>query len=235
MIFQRGSAIRSFRKRFQDRRKREEKHRINSRIRVPEVRLIGSEGNMMGLMSSYEALKAAREKGLDLVEISPNSTPPICKIMDYGKWKFDNKKKERQSKKNQSKILIKEIQLRPRTGEGDINIKLDKAKGFLSQGHKVKVNLRFHGREMAHKELGFKILKNVEKRLSDVASIEMPAKMERRTLFTIFAPGITKPSKKISLVQPRSQPVLETGRIRKKPEEDEKSPEQSQTAVKSDK
>lgn len=169
----------------------------------------------------------AREKGLDLVEISPHSSPPICKVMDYGKWKFENKKKERQSKKKQSKILLKEIQLRPRTGEGDINIKLEKARGFLSQGHKVKVNLRFHGREMAHKELGLKILKDVEKRLSDVASIEMPAKMERRTLFTIFAPGIVKSSKKISLVQPRSQPVLETGRIRKKTEEVEKPPEQS--------
>ena len=141
--------------------------------------------------------------------------------MDYGKWKFDAKKKERQSKKNQSKVLIKEIQLRPRTGEGDINIKLEKARGFLAQGHKVKINLRFHGREMAHKELGFQILKDVEKRLSDVASIEMPAKMERRTLFTIFAPGVAKPSKKIPLVQSRPQPVLETGRIRKKLEESE--------------
>ena len=188
------------------------------------MRLIDSDGTMIGQMSSLEALKTAREKGLDLVEISPKSVPPICKIMDYGKWKFDAKKKERQSKKNQSKVLIKEIQLRPRTGEGDINIKLDKARGFLAQGHKVKINLRFHGREMAHKELGFQILKDVEKRLSDVASIEMPAKMERRTLFTIFAPGVAKPSKKISLVQNRPQPVLETGRIRKKPEESEKKP-----------
>ena len=227
MMIQRGSVIRSFKRRFQDRRRREEKHRINSRVRVPEVRLIGSDGNVIGVMSSYEALKAAREQGLDLVEISPQSTPPICKIMDYGKWKFENKKKERQSKKNQSKVLIKEIQLRPRTGQGDINIKLEKARGFLSQGHKVKVNLRFHGREMAHKELGFNILKAVEKRLSDVASIEMPAKMERRTLFTIFAPGITKASKKVSLIQAKSQPVLETGRIRKKPEEGGNISEQS--------
>lgn len=181
----------------------------------------------MGLMSSFEALKKAREQGLDLVEISPKSSPPICKIMDYGKWKFDNKKKERQSKKNQAKVLIKEIQLRPRTGEGDINIKLEKARGFLAQGHKVKINLRFHGREMAHKELGFQILKTVEKRLSDVASIEMPAKMERRTLFTIFAPGIAKPSKKIPLVKPQSQPVLETGRIRRKQEDTEGKPEET--------
>ena len=184
------------------------------------MRLIDSDGTMIGLVSSLEALRTAREKGLDLVEISPKAAPPICKIMDYGKWKFNTKKKERQSKKNQSKILVKEIQLRPRTGEGDINIKLEKARGFLAQGHKVKINLRFHGREMAHKELGFQILKDVEKRLSDIASIEMPAKMERRTLFTIFAPGVVKSSKKIPLVQKQSQPVLETGRIRKKPEKE---------------
>ena len=190
---------------------------MNSRVRAAEVRLIGSDGAVIGLMSSLEALEKARAKGLDLVEISPKSVPPICKIMDYGKWKFDNKKKERQSRKNQTKVLIKEIQFRPRTGEGDISIKLDKARGFLAQGHKVKVNLRFHGREMAHKELGFKILKDVEKRLSDVASIEMPAKMERRTLFTIFAPGVAKSSKKVSLIERQSQPVLETGKIRKKP------------------
>ena len=177
-------------------------------------------------MSSYEALKTARAKGLDLVEISPKSDPPICKIMDYGKWKFDNKKKERRSKKSQSKIIIKEIQLRPRTGKGDIQIKLEKARSFLSQGCKVKVNLRFHGRELAHKDLGFKILKDIEKRLSDTASIEMPAKMERRTLFTVFTPGVVKPSKKISLTaKPKepAQPVFETGRIRKRLETEEEA------------
>ena len=175
-------------------------------------------------MSSYEALKTARERGLDLVEIAPKSDPPICKIMDYGKWKFDNKKKERRSKKSQSKIIIKEIQLRPRTGKGDIKIKLDKARSFLAQGCKVKINLQFRGRELAHKDLGFKILKEVEKRLSDTASIEMPAKMERRTLFTVFAPGVVRPSKKISLAakpQTPSGPVFETGRIRKKAETEE--------------
>ena len=175
-------------------------------------------------MSSYEALKTAREKGLDLVEIAPKSDPPICKIMDYGKWKFDNKKKERRSKKSQSKIIIKEIQLRPRTGKGDIKIKLEKARAFLSQGCKVKINLQFRGRELAHKDLGFKILKDVEKQLADTASIEMPAKMERRTLFTVFAPGVVKPSKKIALAakpQAQTEPVFETGRIRKKAETDE--------------
>ena len=139
-------------------------------------------------MSSLSALNVAKDRGLDLVEIHDKSDPPICKVMDYGKWKFENKKKEKQNKKNQSKVLIKEIQMRPRTDEGDIKIKLEKAREFLKMGHKVKINLRFFGREMAHKELGFKLLKKVEDRLADTASPEMPAKMERRTLFTILTP-----------------------------------------------
>ena len=114
--------------------------------------------------------------------------------MDYGKWKFDNKKKEKQNKKKQNKILIKEIQIRTRTDEGDIKIKLQKAREFIKQGHKVKINLRFFGREMAHKELGFKLLKQLEQRMSDVAETEQAAKMERRSLFTIMAPlgSVTK-------------------------------------------
>ena len=176
------------RKNFRGRFKREERHRLNERVRAPQVRLIDEEGKLIGLMSSFSALNMAKEKGLDLVEIHDKSVPPVCKIMDYGKWKFENKKKEKQNKKNQSKVLIKEIQMRPRTDEGDIKIKLDKAREFLAMGHKVKINLRFFGREMAHKELGFKLLKSVEERLADTASPEMPAKMERRTLFTILAP-----------------------------------------------
>ena len=157
-------------------------------MRAPKVRLIDEEGKLIGIMSSLSALDIAKERGLDLVEIHDKSDPPVCKVMDYGKWKFENKKKEKQNKKNQSKVLIKEIQMRPRTDEGDIKIKLDKAREFLNMGHKVKINLRFFGREMAHKELGFKLLKKVEERLADTATPEMPAKMERRTLFTILSP-----------------------------------------------
>ena len=138
------------------------------------------------------------------MEIHDKSDPPICKIMDYGKWKFENKKKEKQNKKNQNKVLIKEIQMRTRTDEGDIKIKLQKAKEFLSMGHKVKINLRFFGREMAHKELGFKLLKKVEERLADFASPEMPAKMERRTLFTILAPLGSGGKKTIKEKQPQA-------------------------------
>lgn len=200
---------RNFRGRF----KREERHRINERVKAPEVRLISEEGKLIGLMSSFDALKEARAKGLDLVEIHEKSTPPVCKIMDYGKWKFETKKKEKQNKKNQNKVLIKEIQLRPRTDEGDIKIKLQKAREFLNQGHKVKINLRFFGREMAHKELGFDLLKQVEQRLSDLAGPEQPSKMERRTLFTILAPLNQLSSKK---VKPATD--LEVGKKESRPE-----------------
>ena len=193
------------RKNFRGRFKREERHRLNERVRAPQVRLIDEEGKLIGVMSSFSALNVAKDKGLDLVEIHEKSDPPICKIMDYGKWKFENKKKEKQNKKNQSKVLIKEIQMRPRTDEGDIKIKLEKAKEFLAMGHKVKINLRFFGREMAHKELGFKLLKSVEQRLADVASPEMPAKMERRTLFTILAPLSSGAKKKLKTQTDREE------------------------------
>jgi len=165
---------------------------LNEKVRAAQVRLIDENGKLIGLMSSYEALETARARDLDLVEIHSKSNPPICKIMNYGKWKFETKKKEKQNKKNQTKVLLKEIQIRTRTDEGDIKIKLQKAREFLAEGHKVKINLRFFGREMAHKELGFKLLKEVGNRLADVAELEKEPKMERRTLFTILAPSTAK-------------------------------------------
>ncbi len=187
------------RRNFRGRFKREDRHRINERVRAPEVRLIDEEGKLVGLMSSLSALNQARSKGLDLVEVHDKSNPPVCKIMDYGKWRFETKKREKQNKRNQTKVLIKEIQFRPRTDEGDIKIKLQKAKEFLNQGNKVKINLRFFGREMAHKELGFKLLKQMEERLSDLAYSEEPAKMEKRVLYTILAPHTAAKKSKASL------------------------------------
>ena len=150
-------------------------------------------------MSSFEALGKAKDQGLDLVEIHDKSDPPICKIMDYGKWKFDTKKKEKLNRKNQTKVSTKEIQLRPRTDEGDIQIKLGKAREFLKQGYKVKVNLRFFGREMVHKNLGFDLLKRMEKLLSDLSQVDQEPKMERRSLYLILSPssaGGKKPAPK---------------------------------------
>lgn len=147
---------------------------------------------MMGVFPARIALEKAQDAGMDLVEIAPQSKPPTCKIMDYGKWKFEAKKKEKESRKSQVKVITKEIQVRPSTGERDVDIKLQKAREFLNNGWKVKANLRFSGREIAHKELGFKLLKQIEEKLSDISIVETPATLERRTLFTILSP---KPQK----------------------------------------
>lgn len=134
----------------------------------------------------------AEARGLDLIEIAPNAKPPTCKIMDYGKYKYELKKKEHQARKNQTVITIKEIQLRPRTDQHDLEVKLKHARRFLLEGDKVKVNLRFYGREMAHQDLGFELLKKVTQTLQDVALVEVPAKMEGRQLFVLLAPDAAK-------------------------------------------
>ena len=161
--------------------------RVNREIRAPEVRVIGDDGKMLGVMSVPEALRAAEDAGLDLIEIAPTAKPPTCKIMDYGKWKYENKKKAVQAKKNQTVITIKEVQLRPRTDQHDLETKLRHARGFLLDGDKVKVNLRFSGREMAHQELGFNLLKKVQEMLSDIAVTEAHPKLEGRQMFILLA------------------------------------------------
>ncbi len=134
----------------------------------------------------------AEDKGLDLIEIAPTAKPPTCKIMDYGKFKYENKKKEHQARKNQTVIVIKEIQLRPRTDQHDLEVKIKHARRFILEGDKVKVNLRFYGREMAHQELGMNLLKKVSLMLNDLALVEVPPKMEGRQLFVLFAPDPAK-------------------------------------------
>jgi len=166
--------------------------RVNREIRAPEVRLIDEAGAMLGVMSVPEALRMAEDRGLDLIEIAPTAKPPTCKIMDYGKFKYENKKKEHQARKNQTVIVIKEVQLRPRTDQHDLDVKLRHARRFLLEGDKVKVNLRFYGREMAHQELGMNLLKKVTEALLDVALVEVPPKMEGRQLFVMFAPDPVK-------------------------------------------
>jgi translation initiation factor IF-3 len=166
--------------------------RVNREIRAPEVRVIDEDGTMLGVFPPMEALRIAEGKGLDLIEIAPTAKPPTCKIMDYGKYKYELKKKEHQSRKNQQVITVKEIQLRPRTDQHDLDVKLKHARRFLLDGDKVKVNLRFYGREMAHQELGVKLLDKVSKALLDIAMLEVPPKMEGRQLFALFAPDATK-------------------------------------------
>ncbi len=166
--------------------------RVNGDIYAPQVRLIDENGTMVGVMSSREALSIAEGRGLDLIEIAPTATPPTCKIMDYGKYKYENKKKEKEAKKKQTVITIKEIQVRPRTDDHDIEVKVRNARRFLLEGDKVKVNLRFMGREMAHQEYGMKTLKKVQEMLMDVAMVETPPKLEGKQAFLLLAPDPLK-------------------------------------------
>ena len=160
---------------------------MNERIKAPEIRVVDADGTMLGVMSPREALQLAENKGLDLVEIAPTAKPPTCKILDYGKYLYEQKKKAQESKKKQVQIQIKEIQVRPRTDQHDIDTKLRNARKFLLSGDKVRLNMRFRGREMAHKDLGKKLLDDMVKALDDIAVIESQAKMEGQQLFLILA------------------------------------------------
>jgi translation initiation factor IF-3 len=166
--------------------------RVNREIRAPEVRVIDDDGTMLGIFPPFEALKMAEAKGLDLIEVAPTAKPPTCKITDYGKYKYELKKKEHEARKNQTVIVIKEIQLRPRTDQHDLDVKMRSARSFLIDGDKVKVNLRFYGREMAHQELGMGLLQKVIAALSDLALVEANPKMEGKQLFVLLAPDPVK-------------------------------------------
>lgn len=166
---------------------------MNERITATEVRVVNEAGDMLGVMPPQEAMSLAAEKALDLVEIAPKAKPPTCKIMDYGKWKFKLSKKEKISRKNQIRIIIKEIQLRPRTDVHDLEIKMRKAREFLLDGCKVKVHLRYSGREMAHKELGLKMLDRVKEALLPYSILETDTpQIEKRSAILFFAPDPVK-------------------------------------------
>ena len=161
---------------------------INHEIREKEVRLISSEGEQLGIVSSRDALKMAEDQNLDLVMIAPTAKPPVCKIMDYHKFTYEQAKKEKEAKKNQKIITLKEIRFSPKTEEHDITIKSNKAREFLTDGDKVKVTVRFRGRKAAYAENGYKILSNFASKLEDVGTIEKPAKMEGRNMIMILTP-----------------------------------------------
>jgi translation initiation factor IF-3 len=146
------------------------------------VRVIGSDGNQLGVVSVPQALKLAEEEGLDLVEVAPDAKPPVCKLMDYGKFKYEISKKEKDSKKKQHVIVVKEIRLRPRTEDHDFEFKVRHARKFLEQKNKVKFTVMFRGREMAYKEFGEKLLERVQESLEDIAKPESEARFEGRTL-----------------------------------------------------
>jgi translation initiation factor IF-3 len=162
--------------------------RINHQISVSEVRLIDADGQQVGIISTREALRAAEEAGLDLVEISPTAKPPVCRIMDYGKYLFEISKKQAEAKKKQKQIQVKELKFRPTTEEGDYQVKLRNLIRFLEHGDKVKITLRFRGREVAHQELGMKILDRLQQDTAEFGVVEQQAKREGRQLMMVLSP-----------------------------------------------
>jgi translation initiation factor IF-3 len=166
--------------------------RINDEIRVREVRLIREEGERQGIMSTLEALEIANELGLDLVEVAPQAVPPVVKILNYGKYKFENEKKVRDSKKKQKLLKLKEIRMQPKIDEHDIDFKSKHVKEFLAEGNKVKVTVRFRGRELAHTELGLDVLKDVLKRIEGEYVLDKPPTMEGRFMSMVLSPKIKK-------------------------------------------
>ena len=159
---------------------------INEQIRDREVRLIGEDGEQLGIMSSREAMKLTAEANLDLVKIAPTAKPPVCKIIDYGKYKYEQTRKEKEAKKKQKTVEVKEVRLSPNIDTNDLNTKVNNAKKFIGKGYKVKVTLRFRGREMAHVQSSKHILDDFAALLEDVAVVEKPAKMEGRSMSMVL-------------------------------------------------
>ena len=159
---------------------------INGQIRDKEVRVISEDGEQLGIMSSKDAMKLAREAELDLVKIAPKAQPPVCKIIDYGKYKYELARKEKEAKKKQKTVEVKEVRLSPNIDTNDLNTKMNNAKKFISKGNKVKVTLRFRGREMAHMQQSKHILDDFAEMLADVAVIEKPAKQEGRSMSMVL-------------------------------------------------
>ena len=162
---------------------------MNSRINAKEVRLIASNGDQVGVVETSKALQLATDENLDLVEIVPNQSPPVCRIMDYGKYKFEQSKKARSAKKKQKQTQVKEIKFRPNTEEADYQVKLKNLIKFLTAGDKAKITMRFRGRELAHKEIGLRLLKRVESDLSDIASVEQEPVSEGRQFVMLLSPN----------------------------------------------
>ncbi len=173
-----------------------DEHRINERIRVPQVRLIDDVGNQVGVVDTRDALQMAKDKGLDLMEVSPNSNPPVCKICDYGKFKYEKKKKEAVARKKQTVIKVKEVQLRPQTEEHDLEYKFKNIRQFLEDGDKAKITIMFRGREIAYADQGFRIMRELAEKVKDIANIEASPKLEGKKLIMILAPGAASANKK---------------------------------------
>jgi len=162
--------------------------RVNDEIRVPTVRLIDQNGEMIGVMTAREALIRAYDVGLDLVEISPGAVPPVCKILDFGKYKYEQQKKANEARKKQKVVEIKEVKIRPNIDDHDYDVKMRQMKSFIEEGDKVKVTLRFRGREMAHQELGAKVLERIRTELAEATKVEQFPRLENRQMIMVLAP-----------------------------------------------
>lgn len=171
-------------------------HQINEEIRDKEVRLIGSDGEQLGVMSSAQALKIADEAGLDLVKISPKAVPPVCKVMDYGKFRFEQAKREKEAKKNQHVVEIKEVRMSPGIDVNDFNVKVRNAQRFLSDGNRVKVAVRFRGREMAHTDIGKRLLEKFAADCAEVATMDKEPKLDGRHMTMFLSCKQNKDTKK---------------------------------------
>lgn len=180
-------------------------HRINRHIRVPQVRLVGADGSQFGVVSIEDALRRAEEAQLDLVEVAPTAQPPVCRILDYGKFKYQQHKKEAEARRKQATTTVKELRLGYRTDVGDLERQILKAREFLQAGDRVKFSLRFRGREMAYQNLGREKLMRVCEALKDVATVEGSARMEGRLMGVVLAPGVKKKVTKPAPKEPQKE------------------------------
>ena len=183
-------------------------HRVNERIRVESIRLIDNEGNQRGVVSTREALELARSLDLDLVEIAPTANPPVCRIMDYGKFKFDEAQKAKESRRKTLNVGVKEMKYRPKIGPGDFDTKTRLVERFLTEGHKVKITIMFRGRESAHPELGARILDRIVEKLTDIAKIESAPKLDGRNMIMVLGPDKKSKPKTEEGVKPAAKPVV---------------------------
>lgn len=163
--------------------------RINTQIRADKIRLVGADGEMIGVVSVPEGLRVAKEAGLDLVEVSPNAEPPVCKVLDYGKYKYEQQKRAAEARKKQKVVVIKEVKLSPRIDKHDLEVKMKAVHKFLDEGDKVKLTLRFRGREMSHQEIGMKLLEKIREDLGSTVRVEHEPKLEGKIIIMIVAPA----------------------------------------------
>lgn len=167
-------------------------HLVNEDIKAPEVRLVGAYGSQLGIMETSKALTIAEQEGMDLVLIAPQATPPVCRVMDYGKYRFDQQKREKEQRKNQKTVEVKEIRLSLNIDVHDFDTKVDQAKKFLSAGNKLKVSIRFRGREMAHTDRGTDVMNRFQEAVGDAATVDKPAKLEGRSMQMFMSPKTGK-------------------------------------------